>query len=146
MPYSVTELTNLTEVLLDAWPILEWLKGRQPAGSAVRKLIEAAVNGQLTLSMSRMNYGEVLYSIKKSFPENRAVSAKDAFLEIPIRLHSVDDQLIDEAVDLKGVYSMSYADAFAVALALRLDLPLVTGDPELFSLKAIGLKLHWVGP
>jgi predicted nucleic acid-binding protein len=137
-------MSTTTELLLDAWPILEWLKGRQPASAAFRKLIEAAVSGQLAFSMCRMNYGEVLYSIKKDFPANRVESAKLAFFEIPIKLHSVDDLLIDEAVELKGVYSISFADAFAAALAPRLDLQLVTGDPEFLALKSIGLRLLWV--
>jgi predicted nucleic acid-binding protein len=92
-----------------------------------------------------MNYGEVLYSIRKDFPENRIKQATDAFLEIPIEFYSIDDALVDEAAALKGVYTISYADAFAAALSLRLGVPVATGDKEFLALTAIGLKLHWMG-
>ena len=95
--------------------------------------------------MSRMNYGEVLYSIKKDFPENRIKQAAEAFRQIPIKFYSIDDALVDEAAELKAVYAISYADAFAAALSLRLDVLLATGDKELLALKTIGLKLHWMG-
>jgi len=92
-----------------------------------------------------MNYGEVLYSIRKDFPENRIKQATEAFRQIPIQFHSIDDALVDEAAALKGVYTVSYADAFAAALSFRLDLPLATGDKEFLALTAIGLKLRWMG-
>jgi predicted nucleic acid-binding protein len=132
-------------ILLDSWPIMEWLKGREPVATEFESLIEFAFQGKCSLQMSRMNYGEVLYSIKKDFPPNRIDQATQAFRQIPIQFHSVDDALVDEAAELKGVYTISYADAFAAALSLRMDVPLATGDPELLALKAIGLNLHWMG-
>jgi len=95
--------------------------------------------------MSRINQGEVLYSVQKRFPPDRVVSALSAFGEIPITFHSVDDRLIDDAVQLKSVYAISYADAFAVALSVRLRAPLVSGDPELKNVAVSGFQLEWVG-
>ena len=96
--------------------------------------------------MSRINHGEVIYSIRKDFPAYRIDQALKAFAEIPIQLHSVDDGLVDDAVALKSVYPISYADAFAVSLALRLRVPLITGDPELRRLSLVDFRLEWVGP
>ena len=124
---------------------MEWLKGRQPAADIFLAMIEAAFAGDVTLSMSRINYGEVIYSIRKDLPPHLKESGLKAFLELPICFYSVDDLLVDEAAALKAVHRISYADAFAVALSLRLALPVVTGDPEFIKLKAIGVKLHWVG-
>jgi ribonuclease VapC len=109
------------------------------------RLIAEAFAGEVSFAMSRMNYGEVLYSIRKDFPSDRIEAGTRAFLEIPIQFHSIDDLLVDEASVLKGGNAISYADAFAVALALRLDVPLVTGDRELLGLRAVGLKLLWMG-
>ncbi|MEO7029194.1 MAG: PIN domain-containing protein [Acidobacteriaceae bacterium] len=145
MPDSVASLGGSSKLLLDSWPIMEWLKGREPVATQFEGLIEGGLDGRFYFLMSRMNYGEVLYSIKKDFPSNRVEQAIQAFLEIPMEVYSVDDALVDEAVELKAVYSISYADAFAAALSLRLDIPLATGDKELLALKKIGLKLHWMG-
>jgi ribonuclease VapC len=124
---------------------MEWLKGRQPMANKFLVMIEAAFAGDVSLSMSRMNYGEVIYSVRKDVAPHLRESALKAFLEIPIRFYSVDDLLVDEAAAIKAVHKISYADAFAAALALRLGLPVVTGDHEFLKLKAIGLQLHWVG-
>jgi ribonuclease VapC len=141
----VNESKTSTILLLDSWPVLEWLKGRQPATRVFSRLIAEAFAGEVSFAMSRMNYGEVLYSIRKNFPSDKIEAGTRAFLEIPIQFHSIDDLLVDEAAALKGDNPISYADAFAVALALRLDVPLVTGDKELLGLRAVGLKLLWMG-
>jgi len=47
--------------------------------------------------------------------------------------------------ELKACHSISYADAFAVATAIREQAPLVTGDPEIQALAARGIvELEWV--
>jgi predicted nucleic acid-binding protein len=124
---------------------MEWLKGREPAAGLFLAMIEDAFAGNVALSMSRMNYGEVIYSIRKDVEAHLRESALKAFLQIPIYFYSVDDLLVDEAAALKAVHKISYADAFAAALSMRLDLLVVTGDPEFLKLKAIGVKLHWMG-
>ena len=50
------------------------------------------------------------------------------------------------AATIKARYPISYADAFAVATAIRHDAPLVTGDPELRATPANekALKLEWI--
>ncbi len=136
---------GVSGLVLDSWPILEWLKGRKPASGLFREIIEAALDGGISLSMSRMNYGEVVYSVMKDFPADQLEQVFKAFREIPIHFHSVDDALVDEAAALKSFHTISYADAFAAALAMRLNLPLLTGDREFLALKQIGLKIHWLG-
>lgn len=135
----------LPELLLDSWPVMEWLKGRDPAFSSFKTILNDAFAGKTKLSMSRMNYGEVIYSIRKDFPVNLREQAAVAFEQLPIHLYSIDDQLVDEAAALKGVHKISYADAFAIAMAFRLRVPVVTGDTEFLGLKALGLRVHWVG-
>ena len=50
--------------------------------------------------------------------------------QLPINLLSVDDQLISEAAEIKSDYPISYADAFCVATAKRLNGHILTSDPE----------------
>jgi len=138
-------LSELSELLVDSWPVMEWLKGRQPAATKFRELIEKTLAGEIVLSMSRMNYGEVIYSIRKDLPPHLREQGLTAFLQIPMRFYSVDDQLVDEAAALKAVHKISYADAFAAALGIRLNVPVVTGDPDFIKLNPIGLRLYWIG-
>ncbi len=49
-----------------------------------------------------------------------------------------------EAAKLKSGRRISYADAFAVTLAVREGATLVTGDPELRGMQDI-LRVEWLG-
>jgi predicted nucleic acid-binding protein len=124
---------------------MEWIKGREPASTSFDKILDLAEIRQIELHMSRINYGEVVYSIRKAVDIADPITALRAFLALPIHVHTADDALVDEAVELKATYTFSYADAFAAALARRLNVPLVTGDFEFRSLEAKGLlRLLWV--
>ncbi len=48
-----------------------------------------------------------------------------------------------EAARLKAGFSISYADAFAVATAVRMDAVLVTGDPELRQIEHL-VPVDWL--
>lgn len=133
------------ELLLDSWPVMEWLKGRDPAFSLFKDILDKAFAGDVALSMSRMNYGEVIYSIREDFPSDLRDQAIAVFQQIPLKLYSIDDLLVDEDAALKGVHRISYADAFAIAMSMRLGIPVVTGDQEFLSLRSAGLNVHWVG-
>jgi predicted nucleic acid-binding protein len=142
----VERVPDVTEYLLDSWPLLEWMKGREPAASQFEKFVNDALSGKIKLSISRMNYGEVLYSIAKDFAVSERARRLEDARNLPLTIYSINDGLLDEAVALKSVYSISYADCFCAAQAMRLGVPVVTGDPEFRILEADGLlKLHWIG-
>ena len=54
---------------------------------------------------------------------------------LPLRLHEPSKSDIPESAIIKSKYLLSYADAFAVALAQKIDAVIFTGDPEIISLK-----------
>jgi predicted nucleic acid-binding protein len=125
---------------------MEWIKLREPARTHFNRLIESAIRGESVMEMSRINYGEVIYTIRKTPDIVNPEEALRNFLSAPIRVCSIDDALVDEAVELKSKYPFAYADAFAAALAIRLGAPLVTGDNEFLALEKDGLlSLRWVG-
>jgi uncharacterized protein len=133
-------------LVLDSWPLLEWIKGREPARTHFNSLAREAMTGRLEFHISRINYGEAIYSIHKATDIADVESALQRLRSAPICVHTVDDALVDEAVDLKSRHAFSFADAFAAALAIRLGAPLVTGDREFRSLEEHGsLQLRWVG-
>jgi ribonuclease VapC len=133
-------------VVIDSWPVMEWIKRREPARTHFNHLIDDVVKGFSVMEMSRINYGEVIYTIRKTPGLLNREEALGNFISAPIRIHSVDDDLVDESVELKSKYPLAYADAFAAALAIRPGVPLVTGDPEFRALELDGLvSLQWVG-
>jgi ribonuclease VapC len=125
---------------------MELIQGKEPAASQVQSIVEGASRGEVRLSMSRMNHGECVYLVRKNLPLGTASMALSRVEALPIELLSVSDKLIDSAVDLKSVYPISFADAFAVAQAIELSCPLLTGDPDFVALEQAGVvRLHWVG-
>ncbi len=140
------ERLEAERLVLDSWPILQWLKGREPVYSAFVALIDSAIVGEVQLHLSRINFGEVIYTVRKAPDIASVEGALRSFRAAPFVLHTIDDALVDEAVELKSHHGISYADAFAAALAVRLSVPLVTGDREFRKLEEDGLlELKWVG-
>lgn len=132
--------------VLDAWPVLEWIKGREPTSSRLRDLVADMAKHHGSIHMSRINHGEVIYMVHKSPDIRDSQAVLRAFSSLPIALHSVDDALVSEAVKLKTVYATSYADVFAATLSIRLHAPFITGDREFRALEVdCLLRLPWLG-
>lgn len=129
--------------VLDSWPILEWMSGREPACILVETLLAEAEAGESRLLMSAINVGEVYYFLRKHRGESLAESWRESSRTLPatIEVPTADD--IWHAASLKGGHPISYADAFAAALAQKHDCPLVTGDGEFRCVE--GLQLDWTG-
>ena len=130
--------------VLDSWPILEWIKERQPATDIVENLLAGAESGAARLLMSAINVGEVYYFVRKYHGETLAKSWRESSGTLPITIEVPTATEIWDAALLKGQYPIAYADAFAAALAQKHRCALVTGDPELRLVA--DLELDWIGP
>jgi ribonuclease VapC len=115
-------------VVLDAWSVIALLRD-EPGAAAVERAI--AGGGAL---MSWINVGEVLYIESRAAGETAAAGAVDALVR-QVDVRDADAELVLAAARIKARHRLSYADAFAVALAQRSHAPLLTGDPELLALE-----------
>jgi predicted nucleic acid-binding protein len=132
--------------VVDSWPILEWLRQREPARTRFLALVDSAERGDINLEMSRIIQGEVWYQVAKKWGFDVAPLYRARIANLPITVVSVDDNLVDEAADLKARFSISYADCFAAALAIRRGAAVASGDPDFLKLEAAGLlRVHWMG-
>jgi uncharacterized protein len=129
--------------VLDSWPILEWIKGRQPATDAVAKLLAESESGEARVFFSAINVGEVYYFLRKQHSEELAESWRELSRTLPATVEVPTGDDIWDAALLRARYPIAYADAFAAALAQKYRCPLVTGDPEFRSI--VGLELEWIG-
>jgi uncharacterized protein len=122
---------------LDAWAILVLLLGEEPAAARVREIIQTAQTLSTELYISMINLGEVYYRIMKIQNQDAAEETLEQILQLPLQAIPASDEFVLAAARLKGRYALSYADAFAVALAQKYEARLVTGDPELYALQDI---------
>lgn len=121
--------------VLDAWALLAWLQGEEPAAGRVRQLFQAAERQQVRLFVSILNLGEVYYRVGRLRGRVEAGETLDQIRRLPIAIQTAGDDLVMAAAGLKIDYAISYADAFAAASAEALDATLATGDPELVRLQ-----------
>jgi ribonuclease VapC len=128
--------------VLDSWPILEWILGRKPAAARLATLLEAAEDGAAELRMSAINVGEVYYFLRKNHSEALAELWKKSSRTLPVTIEVPGAEDIWSAALLKAQYPISYADAFAAALACKCQWPLLTGDPEFRSVDE--LEIDWI--
>lgn len=125
--------------LLDSHAILAYLSG-EPGGEKVKAAMEAARDEGRPLLLCEINAGEVYYILSRRRGKEKA----DYFMEsivpsLPVRLWPVDFSLVMDAARLKAVHALSYADCFAVAVAVRTDALILTGDPEFKAVEGFGI-------
>ncbi|MBN1656957.1 MAG: type II toxin-antitoxin system VapC family toxin [Anaerolineae bacterium] len=120
--------------VLDAWAVLAFLQGEEPAASRVRNLLEEAQGQEAALFLSIINLGEVVYRVGKVRGEAEASEILAQIRRLPITIVSASNDAVWAAVRYKMHHAISYADAFALATAESLGATLATGDPELIQL------------
>lgn len=128
--------------LLDSHAALVYLKGEKGHEKIKAALANAERSG-IPLLMSGINIGEVGYIILRAKLTNNLDDFLSQFLSLPIRPVPVDFDLVIEAAKIKASYPLSYADAFAVATALRNDAAIITGDPEFKAVMKL-VQIDWL--
>lgn len=109
----------------------------------VRSLLREAERSNQPLLMNEINIGEVYYITAK----DRSFDLADDFLRrldtLPIQTVGNSFAHVLEAAKVKANFPISYADAFAVATAMRMNAVIVTGDPE-FRRVAHLVAVNWL--
>jgi predicted nucleic acid-binding protein len=134
------------KTVLDAWAVVAWACGEQPAADVVRQLFLDNREQKVELVMNAVNVGEVYYTVCRK----RSVQAAEQLissLDREIRISSVDLDLAVAAGNYKRTNRISFADAFALATADR-EKPsvLMTGDPEIRAakLRSNRVRIQWL--
>ena len=127
--------------ILDANAVLRYLDPEAPGGNEkMTALFVEAKAGASHLMMSAVNLGEVLYTLLKSEPEERALQMIRQ-LQQAISIAEADFDRTVQASILKYRYKLGYADSFAAALAIEYDATVVSADP---SFEKLERKLKWM--
>ena len=125
------------KIVFDAWAILALILKEEPAAAIVKEILETANTDQSKIFISWINIGEVYYSIGKGEGLHAADEVLDAIQLLPLTMEVPSRADILDAARLKTMHRISYADAFAVSLTLKINGTICTGDPEIISLKKV---------
>lgn len=128
--------------VLDSFAILAFL-AKEPGAFEVQGMLQRAEQGLVTVSMSLINLGEVLYIIERRQGLNGAQQAIAALESLPIQFLLGSQERVLAAAHLKATYPIAYGDAFAIAAAQELDAVIMTGDPEFVTVENI-VPIHWL--
>lgn len=116
--------------VLDAWALLAMLQREEPAATRVRELLIQGEQQEAVLLLSMINLGEVYYRVGKQRGRQQADKVLALIRNLPLSIVPASDEAVLQAAALKMEHPLSYADAFAAALALARNARLVSGDPD----------------
>jgi predicted nucleic acid-binding protein len=127
--------------VFDSWAILAYAQDEPAADQVENLLVDSARlnNGWI----SSMNLGEVWYTLARRRSRDLADQQLATLAEIGLTRVDIDWPMVMQAASYKSRHKISYADAFAAALAKQRNAELVTGDPE-FRTLASEISIHWL--
>jgi len=128
--------------VFDSYAMIAYFED-EPGADRVAQILRQLIQGKAKGYMSVVNWGEVYYNAMR---EEVIAEAEKVILQLdkfPIQIVEANRNFAYEAAKLKGKYRIAYADCFAVALSLKLNASLVTGDPEFRKLKE-QISIQWI--
>jgi ribonuclease VapC len=135
-------MINKPHFVLDSFALLAFFRA-ETAGARVRELLEQAQAGEIVLSITTVNLGEVFYRAIRERGREQAHEMLGRVEEFGVEIASVDLELALLAASLKAASGIGYADCFAAALAQRLDAAVVTGDPDFRQIEHL-VAVEWL--
>ena len=131
--------------ILDACALIALLAG-EPGAENVRKIIQDAVNGNITVKINQINLLEVYYKICNVYNQDEANRTMKKLEEFPIEIIiGLKEDVFNEAGKIKSKYKIPLGDSIAVAECIIGKGILVTSDHNDFGKieKKENLKINW---
>jgi ribonuclease VapC len=128
--------------VLDSFALLAYLAA-EPGETQVKAILNEAQSRRAEAYLSIINFGEVIYITEREQGLPAAQKAIAATDQLPIVVIEADRRQTFAAAHLKAHHAISYADAFAAALAEGLAATLLTGDPEFRKVEA-HIAIEWL--
>lgn len=129
--------------VLDSFALLAYLE-KESGGAAVEEILTACNKAVAKSWLSIVNFGEVLYITEREQGLQAAQKVVAAIDQLPFSVMVADRSQTFAAAHIKAHYAVSYANAFAIALAQEVEGQVVTGDPEFEKIKAL-VPVRWLG-
>lgn len=138
-------MAGLNSFVLDSFALIGFLENENFA-SRIEMLLNQARQGKIFVYLHAIHLGEVYYITLREQGQDIADLAFARIKAFPVRyVDIIDDELLRKTAWLKANYSISYADAFAAAMAIIDKSSLLTGDPEFKKLeKKESISIEWL--
>jgi predicted nucleic acid-binding protein len=130
------------KLVLDSFALLS-LYHREPGWRVVQKALYDQDKARTRAVLNWINWGEFFYIVKRRVGSAKTTDALHLLEQLPIDLYPIDQPLVRAAAEIKSEHALSYADAFCVATAQRLDATVLTNDPEYECVESL-IKSRWL--
>jgi len=131
-----------TVYVLDSFALLAFFQD-EPGGRRVKAVLGQALKKRAEILLTVVNYGEVVYITERKQGLRVAQKLIAVIDQLPVSLVDADRRLTLAAAHLKAQHPLSYADAFAVALAQDRQATVLTADPEFRAVEAL-VAIEWL--
>ncbi len=128
--------------VLDSFALLALL-GKEAGSDLVADLLQQTQSGKVQIQITWVNVGEVAYIVERRWGTGQVYQVLGTLEATKIDIIPVERSLALAAAHIKAEHALSYADAFAAALAMGEKATLVTGDPEFKPLEK-SLPIQWI--
>ena len=138
-------MPGLNSIVLDSFALIGYLEN-ETFSPKVEKLLKKARQGKIRIYLHAIHLGEVYYITRREQGQDLADLAYARIKAFPLQyIDTIDDEMLRTAARLKANYPISYADAFAAALAVIHGSSLLTGDPEYKKMeKKENIAIEWL--
>ncbi len=128
--------------VLDSYSLLAYAENETGADE-VEDILKRALEDKVELFLCVINWGEMYYIALREGGRERAELYKNTFARYPITVVEINKEITLQAAEYKAFNKISYADAFAAAVAKIKKATLVTGDKE-FQVLESEIKINWI--
>ena len=132
-------------IVLDSFALIGYLEN-ETFSDRIEKILKQAREGRSLIYLHAIHLGEVYYITLREQGQDLADLAYARIRAFPLTyIEVIDEELLRKAATLKVKYSISYADAFAAAMAVINTAFLLTGDPAFKALeRKENLSIEWL--
>ncbi len=130
------------KLVLDSFALVS-LFHREPGWQVVQAALYKQEKARMRAVLNWINWGEFFYIVKRRVGAAKGIETLRLLEQLPIELFPVDQPLVRAAAEIKSDHALSYADAFCVATAQRLNATVLTNDHEFRSVLGL-IKIRWL--
>ena len=130
------------KLVLDSFALVS-LFHREPGWQVVQAALYEQDKAHSRAILNWINWGEFYYIVKRRVGPTKTTEALRLLEQLPIELFPIDQPLVRAAAEIKSDHALSYADAFCIATAQRLDATVLTDDPEFEAVERL-IKIRWI--
>jgi predicted nucleic acid-binding protein len=135
-------MAKVATYVLDAFAFMAYFEN-EPGAERVEQILQHVRDGKARAFISIINLGEVIYNTERKHGLNKAQDTLALIYEMPIEVLPADDQTVFAAAHIKANHPISYADAFVIVAAQKLDGIVMTGDPEFYDVTELA-QIEWL--